>query len=334
MEELLQKIKKAKLVGRGGAEFPTYKKWEMVRSALSDKKFVICNASEGEIGIYKDICILNNYPERVMDGIILALDFLEANEAYININKKYWKQVKQKFTPIINKYEILGYKINIFEEDPSYIGGEETALLNAIEGHRTEPRLKPPFPSEVGLHGHPTLIHNVETLYNISLVNDGLYKNNRFYCISGKVKKPGVHVLSENLTIAEILDKTGNTPKFNFFVQIGGSASGLVLNQDQIKNQRMIGAGSIDVYPISTPPRYMFDKWFDFYQKESCGKCTPCREGTFQLYKMVKEECESDLKSMLEIIELMETASFCALGRSIAIPVKSYIKNVLNYRKK
>ena len=329
MEELLQKIKKSGLVGRGGAGFPTYKKWEMTRATPDDRKFVICNACEGEIGVFKDLYILENYPEKVMDGIILTLDFLDTKDAYLYFNSSYWKQVKSKFVPLITKYEVLGYKITVHEEEPSYIGGEETTLLNSIEGHRIEPRLKPPLPSLVGLHEHATLIQNVETFYDISLINENEYKKERFYSLSGKIKHPGVFCLSDKLSIEDILKKTGNVPSFDYFVQIGGSASGLVLNKDQLKSHKMIGAGSIEIYPTSTSPRSMFYKWFTFYYNENCGKCTPCREGTYQLCRIIKEERETNIKSILEIVDLMEAASFCGLGKSISVPVKSYIKNVL-----
>ena len=168
MKNLITKIKDAKLVGRGGACFPTVTKWEMVKRAKGNPKYVICNASEGEMGVFKDLYILKKYPVEVVKGMVLAMDYLKTKDAYFNFNSSYYKQTKRKLNPILKKFEKKGYKFTIYKESPSYIGGEETALLNAIEGKRIEPRMKPPFPSDAGLFQKPTLVHNVETLFNVT----------------------------------------------------------------------------------------------------------------------------------------------------------------------
>lgn len=333
-QNLTTKIKEAKLVGRGGAGFSTALKWEMVKKAKGQPKYVICNASEGELGVFKDFYILKKFPEQVIKGMVLAMDYLKTKQAYFNINKSYYRQTFHKLDPILQKYEKRGYKFTIFEETPSYIGGEETALLNAIEGKRLEPRRKPPYPVEVGLFGKPTLVHNVETLFNVAQVHDGKFEPKRFYCLSGKLRRPGVYHLPDNFTIYQILEATKNLPRFEFFVQIGGGASGLVLNQKQVKVQRMTGAGSLQVYKTSMEPRKLLLHWFKFYAKESCGKCTPCREGSYQLYELIKGSKRVPWKKIMEIVEVMGKTSFCALGKSIMIPVKSYMTNILkrNYK--
>ena len=328
-QSLITKIKKANLVGRGGAEFPTALKWGLTKKAKGKPKYVICNASEGEMGVFKDIYILQKFPEKVVKGMVLAMDFLKTKEGYFNFNRIYYRLVKGKFKPIIRKYQKKGYHFTVYKESPSYIGGEETALLNAIEGKRNEPRLKPPYPGEAGLFNKPTLIHNVETLFNIANVAENTFEPKRFYCLSGKIRKSGVYYLPDDWTIQKILEKTKNLPRFDFFVQIGGSASGLVLNQNQLKNHKMIGAGALEVYSAALKPRSILLEWFKFYAKESCGKCTPCREGTFHLYQLVKNNQNIPWKKILEIINVMEKTSFCALGKSIAVPVKSYATNVL-----
>lgn len=328
-QNLITKIKEAKLVGRGGAEFPTATKWEAVKKAKGRPKYVICNASEGELGVFKDIHILKGYPEQVVKGMVLAMDYLQTKEAYFNFNKNYYQKVIHKLDPILQKYEKKGYRFNIYEEMPSYIGGEETALLNAIEGKRLEPRRKPPYPVDVGLFGKPTLVHNVETLFNVAQVHDGKFEPKRFYCLSGPLKRLGVYYLPDNLTIYQILEATKNLPRFDFFVQIGGGASGLVLNQKQIKIQKMTGAGSLQIYRATMKPRKLLLRWFKFYSEESCGKCTPCREGSYQLYKLLKNSKTIPWKKIMPLIELMGKDSFCALGKSIMIPVKSYAANVL-----
>ncbi len=129
------------------------------------------------IGLFKDLYILKNYPEKVIQGMVLALDYLDTKDAFLNINDKYYRQIKPKLDRIVGKHNRRGYNIKIFPKKPSYIGGEETALLNAIEGKRVEPRLKPPYPSIAGLFGKPTLINNVETFYNITCVNEGTFIN-------------------------------------------------------------------------------------------------------------------------------------------------------------
>jgi NADH:ubiquinone oxidoreductase subunit F (NADH-binding) len=326
--ELIAKIEKAGLVGRGGAGYSTAKKWQEVGQAPGDKKFVVANASEGEIGLFKDIYILKNHPDMVVKAMVLALDHLGSKDAFFNLNKTYFRQVGAKLKSAIKQYNDKGYNIQIFVEEPSYIGGEETALLNAIEGKRTEPRSKPPYPSIAGLYGAPTIINNVETLYNIACVADGIFEHKRFYCISAKNKR--VYHLPDDWDIEKVLKETGNYPDFEFFVQIGGGASGTVLNQDQIKGKLATGAGSIEVFNAKkTDPRKLLLRWLEFYQRESCGKCAPCRVGTYELYRMVKESKEIPWKEMFDILETMEITSFCALGRSVIEPIRTYYSNVL-----
>lgn len=328
-ENIITKIKNAGLVGRGGASFPTATKWEFVKKAKGNKKYVICNASEGELGIFKDIYILKNHLERVFKGLKIAMDFLETREAYFNLNLNYYHQIHEKFDILINEFKKQGYAIKVYKEKPSYPGGEETALLNAIEGKRLEPRLKPPYPADRGLFGKPTLIHNVETLFNIADVADGKFENKRFYCISGIAKYFGVFQLPADWSVLKVLKETNNIPHFDYFVQIGGSASGLVLNKNQLGKQEMIGAGSIEIYRKSINPHDLLLRWFTFYDNQSCGKCTPCREGTFQLHELLKSHKRIPWKKIMAILEVLEETSFCALGKSVPIPVKSYLKNIL-----
>ncbi len=328
-DNLINKIEEAGLVGRGGAEYPTAKKWQEVKKAEGEIKYVICNASEGELGLFKDLYILKNYPEKIIKGMVLALEFLGARNAFFNLNKKYYRQIKNKILPLIEEYNQQGFDIKIFIEEPSYIGGEETALLNAIEGKMTEPRLKPPYPSSAGLFGKPTLINNVETFYDVACVAEGTFENKRFYAIYGKVKNKGVFHLPADWSIEKILKETKNYPSFEFFVQVGGSAAGLVFNQNQIQNQKVIGAGGIEVYDIKVNPQKILKRWLEFYQKESCGKCTPCRMGNFQLFELVKNHRQVSWNEIFEILETTKETSFCALGRSVSEPIYSYYKNVL-----
>lgn len=326
---IINQIKEAKLIGRGGAGFPTALKWEMAKKAKGRPKYVVSNASEGELGIFKDLYILKKYPEMVFKGMVLAMDYLGTKEAYFNFNKKYYLLVKFKIRRLIRKYKKLGYNFQVYEEQPSYIGGEETALLNAIEGKRVQPRLKPPYPVEHGLFGKPTVVNNIETFYNVAQVEEGAFEDKRFYCFIVNGRHKGVRHYPENWTLWEVLEKAKKIPKYKFFAQIGGSASGIVLNVDQLKKRKMTGAGSIEIYPATTTPRQILTKWFKFYAEESCGKCTPCREGAYQLYELIKKRGAIKWKEIMEIVNVMEKTSFCALGGGIGVPVKSYLRNVL-----
>lgn len=329
---ILNKIKKVKLIGRGGGNFSTAIKWGMVKKATGNKKYVICNASEGEPGVKKDGYLLKNYGKEVVDGMRIAIDFLKTNnnfvEGYIFINHQYYK----KFGKNLKKYIVNNkkYKIEFFVKPASagYIGGEETSLLNAIEGKRIEPRFRPPFPTTVGLRNCPTLINNVETFYNVSLVASDEFKNNRFYTISGDCINNGVYELADDLTIIEILKETNNYPKFDFFVQVGGDASGEVLNSKQL-NKSASGAGSITVYDVKKyKPREILKKWIDFFVNESCGQCTPCREGVYRLNEIINSD-NLDWDLIEELLNNLDEASFCGLGSVVSVPIRSYRENVM-----
>lgn len=327
---IIKKLKAANIVGRGGAGFPTAIKWQEAKHSKGKPKYIICNASEGELGMFKDEYILENHLEEVFYGMQIAMDYLKTKEAYFNLNLEYYQKIKTNLNKLINKYKRKGYSFTVYKETPSYIGGESSALINAIEGKRLQPKLRPPYASEKGLFTQPTIINNVETLYNVALVEKNKFQNKRFYCISGKIKNPGVYHLDAELTIKEILEKSDNIPNYDFFVQIGGSVSGPVINKKQIAKQKMVGAGAIEIYKKSITTKQIFLKWFKFYNQESCGKCAPCREGTYQLYKITKDSKTIQWKKIMEIIDVLEKTSLCALGRGVAVPVKSYIKNILN----
>lgn len=328
---LLSKIEAAGLVGRGGAAFPVHLKWQRIKSLENSKKYVVCNASEGEPSVKKDFHVLQNFTAEVIRGMVLTMDFLETKEAYININKNYYQELKNKIDPLVVVCQKNGYIINIFEEEPSYIGGETGAILNAIEGKKTEPRPASPSPSLKGIFGCPTLLHNVETFYDVARVANGTFRPTRFSTILG-VKNSGVYEVTVDKKVAEIMRETDNYPVFPFFVQVGGGASGEVITAEQAEERELIGCGSIEVYPVETTARQFLDKLFNFYAKESCGKCTPCRDGSWQLQKLLTElnsSSEIPWSKIGPIIETMGKSSFCDLGRSIVLPVRSYAKNIL-----
>ncbi len=324
--DILQKIKDAGLTGRGGGGFPTAQKWEMVKNAVGEKKYVVCNAAEGEPDVAKDGFILENHPEKVIKGIKLAIEFLGAEKAMVFLNYKYFNKFKEKIAKTIGNAPII-----IFEkpEYSGYVAGEETTQLNIIEGKRIEPRLRPPFPPISGLWGFPTLINNVETFYNVALVEEGAFENKRFYTIAGDCKNPGVFTFEDSVNIDDVLRRTSNFPEHEFFVQIGGGASGEVLNKQQL-NKPATGAGSITVYRSDKySPKEMVKKWINFFEHESCGQCTPCREGTLRLKEIIESD-KPDWQLFNDLVDNLSESAFCGLGTALPIPLKTYVQNVLS----
>jgi NADH:ubiquinone oxidoreductase subunit F (NADH-binding) len=333
MSDILKKIKEAGLVGRGGAAFPTHLKWQAVKNVNSDKKYLIVNGAEGEPGIHKDEYILINHLNEFCLGLKLAADYVSSSKIFFYLSSKYFNLYKKNIINNLNKVGLKGkFEIIKKTKESGYIGGEESTILNILEGKILEPRLKPPFPTEHGLWSAPTLIQNIETLYNVYLVDKNKFKNTRFYSINVGSKNKGVYSLADDLSIAEVLQQTNFYPKYKFFVQIGGDAAGEVLNDSQLE-KKVSGAGSITIYNlIEHNPERLVAYWLDFFVKNSCGQCTPCREGTYRLKEMLDEA--KTIKKMLlndklkEITDNLFLSSFCALGLSVPIALLSYLENV------
>ncbi len=336
-DNILTKIEAAGLVGRGGASFSVAKKWAAVQDSLRKKKigYIVVNGAEGEPGVKKDGYLIKNYGEEVLNGVYLADKFFgpeKIKHIYFFVNQEYYKNYVPGLKKILNakKYSLLEKKLKFIvkPEVLTYISGEESALLNLIEGKKVEPRLKPPFPTSQGLFGAPTLINNTETFYNVSLVSKNKFANDRFYTINGSVRHRGVFKLSAELTIEEVLHQTNNFPTTKFFVQVGGEAAGEVLNSSQL-SRPVEGAGSVMVYDLKkTNKEKLLKYWLNFYHEQSCGNCTICREGTYRLWELSNQK-QHDKKLFNELITALEESSFCALGRSLPIPIKSYFLNIL-----
>ena len=321
--DIISKIKESNLTGRSGSCFPVALKWEAAKNAEGSKKYVVCNASEGEPGVFKDGFILEKYPNEVVNGIKLALESMGADSAYIYLKKEYFKKFKKNLEKLTK-----GLPISLFEEKGTYLAGEETALCESIEGRFPEPRLKPPYPFESGLFGCPTLINNVETFYCVSKISKGDFEHKRFYSISGKVKNKGVFELPEDWTAEKILKETGNYPKFRFFAQIGGGASGIFLRQAEL-NSPVTGAGSIIVFnEIETDPFLLLEKLSSFFLKENCDKCAPCREGVFRIREMSKKR-KLEEQALGEIFQSLEETSFCSLGKGVSCALKSLVEKMM-----
>ena len=322
MKNLLKKIEKANLVGRGGTEFPVARKWQAVLDSSGDEKFVICNASEGEPGVRKDWQLLAGKLNEVCDGILLACKLIGAKKCWINCNHDYFEVLKPQLEK--QKKRLAKENVELFlfrEKEDSYLGGESSTIMNAIEGKKHIPRSKKFHATEQGLWGKPTLINNVETFFDVASVANGTFNNTRLYTLSGAIPKPGVFRLSNTLTAREILEKTGNVFDEKSFVQIGGSACGPVW-KGKLLDQQVTGAGSIEVYDAQITPRGLLTQWLTFFHSQLCGTCTPCRDGTFQLLQLIQQN-PLPWEQILEITELQQKTALCGLGRSIDTPVRS-----------
>ncbi len=325
-QDIISKLKKSGLKGRSGSSFPTGLKWESVKNAKAPQKYIICNAAEGEPDVFKDEYILKNYPDKVIDGMRIALKTIDRSSGYFYINKGYFKKYGAKLKKLIGKLPI-----SIVLKKPGYgiyIGGEETSLIESIEGKRTEPRQKPPHPTQKGLFGYPTLVNNVETFYYVSQIAAGKYKNTRFYCITGDVKNKGVFELPENWTIEKVLKETDNWPDFDFFTQIGGGAEGEIFLSSELNRPIQYLASIIVFDRKKTNPYSLMGKWADFLMKGNCDKCVPCREGLYRLQEMIKKR-KIDKTTLDDLFLVLEDTSFCPLGRGAAIPFKSLISKIL-----
>lgn len=321
---IITELKKHKLLGRGGAAFPTGLKWEMVKSAKAKKKYIICNAAEGEPNVFKDGFILENYPEQVIKGIKIALKTIDHSSTYIYLRKDYYEKFKKRLEKLTK-----GLNITLFKKTDGYLAGEETVVFAAIEGKILEPRIRPPFPPESGLFGCPTLINNLETLYYVAKIAQNEYKRTRFYSISGDVKNKGVYELSENYSISKVLKQTENWPNFDFFVQADGGASGEILLPNEL-NRITRGSGAIIVFNRKKTNLFsLMKKWANFFHKQNCNKCVPCRESVYRIIKMIQEQ-KIDKKILQDLFFVLEKTSFCALGKNVVIPFRSLINKLLN----
>lgn len=323
MEDIIEKLKKSGLTGRSGSGFPTGLKWESVKKEKADKKYIICNASEGEPNIFKDGFILEKYPEEVINGIKLALKTIDNSSAYIYIRNDIYQRLKIKLQKIIGNLPIT-----LFPKSGGYIAGEESAVCEEIDGKKPEPRKKPPFVSQSGLFGYPTLVNNVETFYFVSKIAKDEYKKTRFYSISGDVKNPGVFELGEDLPIEKILKQTNNFPEFDFFVKAGGGACGEILLPNELIKP-VCGSGGIVIFNrTKTNINFLMESWAEFFHKGNCDKCTPCREGSFRILEMLRSG-KVNKKTIDDLLFVLEETSFCSLGKGIPQTFRGVINKLI-----
>ncbi|MCL5411574.1 MAG: hypothetical protein M1150_02445 [Patescibacteria group bacterium] len=322
-QDIIIKLRQHNLLGRGGAAYPTWQKWAAVKEARGKKKYIICNASEGEPNVFKDGFILERYPETVINGIKVALDTFDNSSAYLYLRPAYY----QRFSKNLKKLA-ENLPITLFEKPHLYLAGEETTLLSAIEGKRLEPRQKPPYPPQSGLFGYPTLINNVETFYYVAEIAEDKFKNNRFYSINGAVENCGVYELPVDWSIEKILKETKNYPNFDFFIQNGGGAVGEVLLPKEL-SRLTAGTGAIVVYSREkTNLTALMKKWAEFFITGNCDKCVPCREGVYRIYEML-ENNSLDKNTLSDLLFVLEKTSFCPLGKEASISFRGVTEKLL-----
>lgn len=342
--DILFEMKESKLKGRGGAGFPTSTKWMLTSAATGDEKYVICNADEGEPGTFKDRVLLLEYPELVFDGMVIAGYTVGAKNGIVYLRGEYTYMLKrlEDFLEQMRKDNLLGEKIlgtdfsfdiQIRLGSGAYVCGEETALIESLEGHRGEPRNRPPYPVNTGFMGHPTTVNNVETLAaaaHIVLKGGEWYakagtdksSGSKLFSVSGDCKFPGVYELPWGTTVAELLETVG--AEDTKAVQIGGASGHCVpcweFNRT-ISFEDVSTGGSIIVFGADRDMLEVAENFLEFFEEESCGQCTPCRIGNTKLLEgvhMLKEgKCSMKyLRELLALGETMQLASKCGLGQS------------------
>ncbi|CUT17852.1 NADH-quinone oxidoreductase subunit F [Candidatus Ichthyocystis hellenicum] len=363
---IVDHIKKSSLRGRGGAGFPTGLKWSFIPRQKSGQKYICCNSDEGEPGTFKDRDLLRYNPHAVIEGMAIAGYVCGATVGYNYIHGEIYEIYKQFEEAIQEAYDysllgsnILGSGINfdLFAHCGygAYICGEETALLESIEGKKGQPRFKPPFPANFGLYGCPTLINNTETFASVPwIINHGPDEflslgvpNNggtKIFSVSGHVNRPGNYEVSLGTPFPVLLEMAGGvTAGRKLKAVIPGGSSAPVLPRDLVmdctmdydclaKAGSMLGSGAVIVMDDSACMVKALERLSYFYYEESCGQCTPCREGTGWLYRVIHRienglGRNGDLDLLDRVASQISGHTICALGDAAAFPVRSFIKH-------
>ncbi|WAM16375.1 NADH-quinone oxidoreductase subunit NuoF [Rhodococcus sp. JS3073] len=362
--EVISTVKEAGLRGRGGAGFPTGMKWSFIPQGDDKPHYLVVNADESEPGTCKDMPLMLATPHALVEGVIIAAYAIRAGHAFIYVRGEVVPVLRRLQAAVAEAYaagylgtNILGtgfdLELVVHAGAGAYICGEETALLDSLEGRRGQPRLRPPFPAVAGLYASPTVVNNVESIASVPpiIVNGiewfrsmGSEKSPGFtlYSLSGHVTKPGQYEAPLGITLRELLEYAGGVRaghRLKFWTP-GGSSTPIFTDEhlDVALDYEGVGAaGSM----LGTKALQIFDettcvvravlRWTEFYAHESCGKCTPCREGTYWLVQILErlergEGTDADLEKLLDIADNILGKSFCALGDGAASPIMSSIK--------
>jgi NADH-quinone oxidoreductase subunit F len=363
-DQIIQAVKDSGLRGRGGAGFPTGMKWGFIPQGDGKPHYLVVNADESEPGTCKDMPLLMASPHTLVEGVIISCFAFRANRAFIYVRGEVLHIYRRVMQAVAEAYEagflganILGsgfdLDVTVHAGAGAYICGEETALLDSLEGYRGQPRLRPPFPAVAGLYGSPTVINNVESIASVpSIIANGAEwfasmgteksKGPTIYSLSGHVTRPGQYEAPLGVTLRELLDLAGGVReghRLKFWTP-GGSSTPILTDEHldvPLDFEAMMGAGSM----LGTKALQIFDettcvvratlRWTEFYAHESCGKCTPCREGTYWMTQILRrlengEGDEQDLATLLDTCDNILGRSFCALGDGATSPITSSIQ--------
>jgi NADP-reducing hydrogenase subunit HndC len=360
-EQVIKEIENSNLYGRGGAGFPVGRKWRFVASAPQKPKIVVCNADESEPLIFKDRVLIDANPHQILEGMAIAAYATGGSTGYIYIRGEYTNQAL-RLEKAINQAERSGwlgekiagsdfsFKIHVHRGAGAYICGEETALLESLEGRRGEPRVRPPYPPTSGYHNLPTLVNNVESyasVPHILLHGANWYKNlsnnaaggTKLYMLLGHVNRPGLFEAPFGLTLRQMIDDFGGglLTGSNFHFALCGGAAGTMVDKSLLDTPIdyasagkgiSLGAGAFLICDERVSPVAMLRELLHFFTVESCGKCTPCREGTRRSHDLLirladGQGMDGDLEELIALADVMQAASFCGLGQSVHLPVKS-----------
>ncbi|MFC2040395.1 NADH-quinone oxidoreductase subunit F [Chloroflexota bacterium] len=336
-EQVIDIIKASGLRGRGGAGFPCGIKWEGARNFPADTKYVICNADEGEVGTFKDRYILEGDPYSMVEGLAIAGYAVGAKEGFIYLRAEYHYLLDLLENAIAQaeaKGFLAGFKITVREGAGAYVCGEESALMESIEGKRGESRYKPPFPTQTGLWAQPTTINNVETLMNVPrIVGNGAEwfgamgtdasKGTKVFSLAGDVANPGVYEMVLGSSLKELVGNLGGAEN-PALIQIGG-ATGRIIPYDQADTllafESLLGAGAVTVFNRMRDVLDIVYRTVEFLTSESCGKCTPCRQGTEVMLEIMERFIEgqgkaADIPVLESLARTMADASLCGLGQA------------------
>lgn len=365
-EDVISEVKKSVLRGRGGAGFPTGLKWSFMPRSFPGDKYVVCNSDEGEPGTFKDRDIMRYNPHALIEGMIIAGYAMGATRGYNYIHGEIW-EIYTRFEEALDEARAagllgqnilgtgFGFELFAHHGYGAYICGEETALLESLEGKKGQPRFKPPFPASFGLYGKPTTINNTETFASIPFIlkmggeeflNLGKPNNGgtKLFSVSGHVNRPGNYEIPLGTSFPELLEMCGGMRGGRKLKAVipGGSSAPVVtgeimmdttMDYDSIaKAGSMLGSGAVIVMDETTCMVNALQRLSYFYYEESCGQCTPCREGTGWLYKVVHriengQGRPEDLELLGNVTNNIMGRTICALGDAASMPVQSFIKH-------
>ena len=348
---IVAEIKKSGLTGRGGAGFNCGLKWELAMKAKGRQKYLICNADEGEVGAFKDKYILSHDPFGLIEGMLIAGLAIGARQAYIYLRSEY-HSLNSLLVSAIEQAGSRGYlkemDIQVFEGAGAYVCGEESALMNSIEGQRGESRYKPPYPPQRGLWNMPTIINNVETLMNIPRIIDkgagwfsamgtGRSRGTKVFSVSGDIARPGVYEMEMGSPLKELVVGQAGATDVKA-VQIGGATGNIIpgyMIDTPLSHETFLGSGAVVVFNSTRDIIDIVYNDMRFLNEESCGKCTPCREGTEVMLEILGrlqqgDGRERDISTLEELARVMAAASLCGLGQAAAVPVLDSLKYFYN----